>query len=98
MTFWGEVGISRLVVGVVSLFLSDFGEKMHEEIMTREELPHMMDLGDLYVIFPLIDYKQISCKYLDAKHPQNPVVASDMGGHMDKKQINTMLDRIYEQG
>jgi len=71
---------------------------MHEEIVTQEELPNMMDLGDLYVIFPLIDYRQISRQYLDAKRPRDPVVASSMGGHIDRKQINSMLDKIYGQG
>ncbi|MBA4319835.1 MAG: hypothetical protein C0412_15665 [Flavobacterium sp.] len=68
------------------------GEKIHEEIMSDEELSRAIETDNLYIIFPMIDYLNIRNKYQDAKPVENPVIASNMGQHMSKDEINKLLE------
>jgi FlaA1/EpsC-like NDP-sugar epimerase len=70
------------------------GEKMHEEILSQEELSHAAELDNLYVVFPLIDHMGAERRYKDARPIENPVVVSKEGHHMSKKEIKTLLESI----
>ena len=80
--------IEKIIVGKVE------GEKIHEEIITKEELPHTIELDDLYVVFPLIDYRKIASKYVDVITPKDPVIASNKGSRISKEEIAEMLENI----
>jgi len=79
-------GINLIVAG------KEEGEKIHEEIMSEEELSRSVELDGLYVIFPMIDYSNIKEKYQDAKSIENPVIASNMGQHVSSEEINKLLE------
>ncbi|MFH1968227.1 MAG: polysaccharide biosynthesis protein [bacterium] len=68
------------------------GEKIHEEIMSDEELSRAIETDNLYIIFPMIDYLNIRNKYENTKPVENPVIASNMGFHMSKEEINNLLE------
>lgn len=72
------------------------GEKIHEEIMSEDELRRAKELGDMYVIFPEIDYYHISKKYKNASAIKDPVIRSNMGRYMDIKQIGKLLEESPE--
>jgi FlaA1/EpsC-like NDP-sugar epimerase len=72
------------------------GEKLHEEIISEDELPRVLELGRLYVIFPLIDYFNIRQRYKNAKVIKNPVIASNMGIHMSQKEIKQLLGKSMD--
>jgi len=67
------------------------GEKMHEEIMTADELSRAAELKNLYIVFPSIDYLNVAGKYKNAKKIENPIISSDMGKHMTEKEIASLF-------
>lgn len=67
------------------------GEKIHEEIMSEEELHRSLELEDLYVIFPEIDYSFARDSYKQASPIKDPVIASNMGTHMGLNEIRNLL-------
>jgi len=68
------------------------GEKIHEEIMSDEELSRAVELDNLYIIFPMVDQKSVRSKYQEAKPIADPVIASNMGVHLSKEEISKLLD------
>ncbi|MBU2540207.1 polysaccharide biosynthesis protein [Patescibacteria group bacterium] len=68
------------------------GEKMHEHIMSDEELSRAIEMDNLYVIFPMVDYSNVRNKYQDTKLIENPVIASNMGQHISQEEINKLLE------
>lgn len=74
----------------------DEGEKLHEEIMSDDELLRARDLDNMYVIFPEIDYFHIAKKYKNAKIIKNPVIMSNMGRHISQREINKLLEEGTE--
>jgi len=70
------------------------GEKMHEEIMSEDELSRAVSLKDLYVVFPLIDYLHVIRKYKDADKIKDPVISSEMGRHMPESEIAGLLKKL----
>ncbi|MDP3883028.1 MAG: polysaccharide biosynthesis protein [Candidatus Staskawiczbacteria bacterium] len=68
------------------------GEKIHEEIMSAEEILRAAELDNLYIIFPMIDCMSVMNKYQDLKQVVNPVIASNMGEHMSKDEISKLID------
>lgn len=69
-------------------------EKVHEEIMTEEELPNSVELNNLYVLFPSLNYLHLVEKYAGNQTPRNPVIASNKGIYMTKNEINQVLENI----
>lgn len=67
------------------------GEKIHEEIMTEEELSRAMELNNLYVIYPSIDYLYDSREYKDAGFIKDPIISSNMGTYISKREIKQLL-------
>ena len=43
------------------------GEKIHEQMITREDAPNTIEYNDYYVILPQTDYADILTHYKDAK-------------------------------
>ncbi len=68
------------------------GEKLHEEIMSSEELSRSIEMDNLYIIFPMIDYANSKKNYQNEKPIENPIIASNMGFHMPKEEINNLLE------
>ena len=68
------------------------GEKIHEEIMSDEELSRAVELDNLYIIFTMVDQKSVRSKYQEAKPIADPVIASNMGVHLSKEEISKLLD------
>jgi len=68
------------------------GEKIHEEIMSQEELLRSLEMDNLYIIFPMADYAGAKNKYQNARSVENPVIASNMGFHMSQDEINKLLE------
>ncbi len=68
------------------------GEKIHEQIISEEELSRAVEVDDLYVIFPVIDYSRVRDRYQDARTIENPVIASNMGEFMSQETINKLLE------
>lgn len=72
------------------------GEKIHEEIMSEDELVRAVELDNLYVIFPEIDYCHARSNYQHAAAIKNPVIASNMGRHMNLEEIRKLLKENWE--
>ena len=70
------------------------GEKIHEEILSEEELSHAVELDNLYIVFPLIDHMHIDRKYKGAKAIEDPVIVSNKGHHMSKEDIKEFLESL----
>ena len=68
------------------------GEKIHEQIMSEEELSRAVEVDGLYIIFPMIDYSNVRNKYQNAKLVGNPVIASNMGQYISQDEINKLLE------
>lgn len=68
------------------------GEKVREDIMSEEELSRAVELANLYVVFPLIDYLNVSRKYKNARVCKNPIITSNMGTHMSQEEIKKLLE------
>ena len=73
------------------------GEKIHEEIMTEEELSRAVELDNLYAVFPSIDYSHIVSKYKNAKAIRDPVIASNNGKHISEREIKKLLEDLESQ-
>jgi len=43
------------------------GEKIHEQMITKEDAPNTIEYNDYYIILPQIDLKNIEYKYPNAK-------------------------------
>lgn len=69
-------------------------EKIHEEIMAVEELEYSVEMDNLYVIFPAFNYLHLVEKYSFAKPPRNAIIASNMGKHMNNREILQLLENI----
>lgn len=67
------------------------GEKIHEDIMTREELSRAVELDSLYIIYPAIDHLAGMREYKNAKAIKDPIISSNMGRHMGKAEIKQLL-------
>lgn len=67
------------------------GEKLHEEIMSKEELSRTVELDNIFAILPLIDNMQIDRKYKNTKAIKHPVITSDNSPHMSKSDIKELL-------
>lgn len=72
------------------------GEKIHEEIMSREELFRSRESDNLYIIFPEVDYCHAINNYKQASPIKNPVIASNMGKHMTLGEIRNLLSESGE--
>jgi len=68
------------------------GEKIHEQIMSEEELSRAIEMDNLYVLFPMIDYQNVKSRYQNAKSITNPVIVSNMGQHLSEDEINKLLE------
>jgi len=67
-------------------------EKLHEEIMSEEELLRSVEMAGLYVVFPIIDHGGVKSSHKDVMSIQNPVVISDQGTHLSVKDIEKLLE------
>lgn len=67
------------------------GEKMHEEILSEEELSRTMEMDNLYILFPMVDYSDVKNRHQGAKQIANPVIASNMGQHLSPDEIDKLL-------
>jgi FlaA1/EpsC-like NDP-sugar epimerase len=67
-------------------------EKIHEEIMSEEEPSRAVEIDNLYVVFPLVDYLHVFRKYKTAKAIKNPIIASNIGSFISQKEINKLLE------
>jgi len=72
------------------------GEKLHEEIISDDELPRAVELDDLYVVFPEIDAFGVAKKYKFAEPMKDPIVNSSTGRHMKQSEIDCLLDKSLE--
>lgn len=72
------------------------GEKIHEEIMSEEELLRAMEIDGIYVLFPTVDYLDVKNKHQDAMPIVNPVIASNMGRHLSQDEIKSLLETYVE--
>lgn len=70
------------------------GEKIHEEILSEEELSHAIELDNLYIVFPVIDHLHVDRKYKDAKGIEEPIIVSSKGRHMSEKDIAEFLENL----
>lgn len=75
----------------------DTAEKLHEEIMSQEELARSIELDNLYVIFPLIDYLRIERQYNNAKLVKCPIISSKDGQHLSNKEIEKLLESLDDK-
>lgn len=73
------------------------GEKLHEEIMSDDELLRASELNKMYVIFPEIDYSNVAAKYAHAKEIKNPVIKSNMGKYMQEDEIRALIEEDLEE-
>lgn len=73
------------------------GEKLHEEIMSDDELLRARELDKMYVIFPEIDYLNIAAKYKHAKDIKNPVIKSNMGKYARESEIRGLIEEGSEE-
>ncbi|MFH1074378.1 MAG: polysaccharide biosynthesis protein [Candidatus Firestonebacteria bacterium] len=79
---YGRKGqIKKIIIG------KGHGEKIHEEIMSEDELSRAIMLKNLYVVFPLIDYLHVIRRYKNTDKVRNPVISSVMGRHMQEAEI-----------
>ena len=70
------------------------GEKIHEDIMTEEESSRGVELDNLYIVFPALDYLDIDRKRKDVKVIKDPVIVSSKGAHMSRDDINKLLESL----
>ena len=70
------------------------GEKIHEEIISLDELSRVLEMDNLYILFPLVDFLQIDKKYKNAKLVKDPVIVSSKGTHMSNESIKELLKEI----
>jgi FlaA1/EpsC-like NDP-sugar epimerase len=70
------------------------GEKLHEEIMSTDEVSHTAELDDFYIILPQISDLGIKNKFKNRHLARNPVIKSNDSVHMSKKEISKLLDDI----
>lgn len=70
------------------------GEKIHEEIMSEEEVSRAIELDDLYVIFPLIDSLGFERKHKNVEAVKNSVRVSNKNSHMSKDGIRRLLEML----
>lgn len=68
------------------------GEKIHEQIMSDEEVSRAVEMDDLYIIFPVIDYSRVRGKYQNAKTIENPIITSNMSTFISQEAINKLLE------
>jgi len=83
----GRKQIKKVIIG------KGHGEKLHEEIMSPDELLRARELNNMYVIFPEIDYLNLASKYKDAKAIKRPVIQSNMGEYMRASQIRFLIEK-----
>lgn len=69
-------------------------EKIHEHIMSQEEFSRAIELDDLYILFPLVDHLNGKREYENAKDIQDPVIVSNGGERMKKKEIKKLLEQL----
>lgn len=69
------------------------GEKIHEEMMSEEELSRAVEMENLYIIFPIVDHAGVRNKYQEAKKIENPVIASNMGEFLSQEAIDKLLEK-----
>lgn len=67
------------------------GEKLHEDIMSEDELSRAIELDHLYIVSPSIDHLHVGREYENSRMIQEPVIASNMGTHMLPEQIKELL-------
>lgn len=79
----------KIKIGIIGKYE---GEKLFEEIMTEEECGRAVELGDLYIIFPAIDYLHVDRKYNMAKQIKDPFIVSNKGSYMPTKEIKQLLE------
>ena len=72
------------------------GEKIHEQMITKEDAPNTIEFNDFYIILPQIDLENIEYKYPNAKR-----VAPDFeyhSGNNDKwltvDEMKTLIKEI----
>lgn len=69
------------------------GEKIHEDIISEEEFSRVVELENLFVVFPLIDQLHIDRKYTNAKTIKDKVIVSGKGTHMSQVDIKEFIER-----
>ena len=69
------------------------GEKIHEDIISEEEFSRVVELENLFVVFPLIDQLHIDRKYTKTKIIKDKVIVSSRGDHMSHVDINKFIER-----
>ncbi len=91
-----EAMIKRISLGKnIKMFVKgkDQGEKLHEEIMSQEELPRAMETDNMYIIFPEIDYFHVAKKHKGLKKIRDPIMRSNIGKHIIKREIEELLEK-----
>ncbi|MFA5878087.1 MAG: polysaccharide biosynthesis protein [Candidatus Staskawiczbacteria bacterium] len=68
------------------------GEKMNEEIMSEEEPSRAVEMGNLYVIFPIVDHARVRSKYQNTNKIENAIIASDKAIPLSEKEIGELLE------
>ena len=67
------------------------GEKLHEQMITREDARNTIDMGDFYIILPEIDMEHIKYKY-----PNSKPVASDFEYHSGNNDRWLSIEEMKE--
>lgn len=68
------------------------GEKIHEEILTKEEAIRGVEFDNLYIVFSVIDHLHVDRKHKEARPIKDPIIASNIGPHMSLKDIEKLLE------
>ena len=93
LIFFGpkQIKIEEKIVGKVE------GEKLHEEIMSEEEYFNAVDLGNCFVVFPLIDHVSVIRKYPNDRPIKDKAIVSNMGKHISKKKILKLIEEVKDE-
>lgn len=70
------------------------GEKLHEEIMTEEELCRAVELENLYVIYPVVEHPGFHRRHEEGTSIEDPVIVSDRGPHIRQEEIRKLIDSL----
>jgi UDP-N-acetylglucosamine 4,6-dehydratase/5-epimerase len=89
--YCGNKKIEEKIVGKVE------GEKLHEEIMSEEEYFNAVDIGNCFVVFPLIDHVSVVRKYPNDRPIKDQAIVSNMGTYISQKKILKLLEEIENE-
>jgi UDP-N-acetylglucosamine 4,6-dehydratase len=69
------------------------GEKMHEEILTEDEISRGVETDDLYIVFPMIDdCLDVERTYEGSGAIKDPVIVSSHARYMSKGEIKQLIE------